>query len=182
MSSSTRQPYVAGAGAGVVAWLLGYACTYLVAGTRVQESALNQVLELVGGASTYKLVGWTFYNSHFVETAVEGLPATVTSAVGGEGGFTVLLFFVPPALLVAAGLAVAWYQGVDTPEAGGLAGLTVVPGYLVVVFLGAVAFVVSVGPVSGRPAIVLAVVLAGLVYPGVFGALGGVLAGATAEE
>jgi hypothetical protein len=182
MSSGARQPYVGGAGVGVVAWLLGYVCTYLVAGTRVRESALNQVLELAGGASTYKLVGWTFYNSHFVETAVEGLPARVTSTVGGEGGFTVLLFFVPPVLLVAAGLAVARYQGSDTPEAGGLAGLTVVPGYLVVVFLGAVAFVVSVGPVSGRPPIVLAVVLAGLVYPGIFGALGGVLAGATADE
>lgn len=165
-----------------MAWLFGYACTYLVAGTQVRESALNQVLELVGGGSTFKLVGWTFYNSHFVETAIEGLPASVTSAVGGESGFTVLLFFVPPALLVAAGLAVARYQGVDTPEAGGLAGLTVLPGYLLFVFLGAVVFVVSVGPVSGRPAIVPAVVLAGLVYPAVFGALGGAFAGVTAGE
>jgi len=183
MSSTERFPYATGALAGVVAWLLGYVCTYLIAGTRIRESALNQVLQFFDGASTYKLVGWVFFNSHFVETVFQGLPfAAAANAVGGENGFTVLLFVVPPALLVGAGLAVGRYQGVETPETGGLAGLTVFPGYLVLVFLGAVLFVVSAGPASARPDLLFAVVLAGLVYPAVFGGLGGALAGATADQ
>lgn len=183
MSTTERLPYATGAVAGAVAWLLGYVCTYLIAGTQIRESALGQVLQFFDGASTYKLVGWVFFNSHLVETVFQGLPfAAATNAVGGEDGFTVLLFLVPPALLVGAGLAVGRYQGVDTPEAGGLAGLTVLPGYLVLVFLGAVLSVVAAGPASGRPDIVFAAVLAGLVYPAVFGALGGLLAGATAGE
>jgi hypothetical protein len=174
-------PLGVGAAASTVAWLLGYVCTYALAGTRVRESGLGQLLEFLGeGAAIYKLVGWVFFNSHLVETVVEGAPVTVAgNAVGGDSGFTPLLFVVPPALLLAAGLGLARYCGAETPDAGALAGLAVVPAYLVLSILGAVLFTISAGPATGRPDLLLSVVLAGLLYPAVFGAAGGALGGAT---
>ena len=172
-------PVAAGAVAGVAAWILGYLGTYVIAGTRIRESVLGQVLEFVGdGAAVYKLVGWVFYNSHLVGTVFEGVPAGVTNAVGGDG-FTPLLFLVAPALLVGAGLAVGRSQGVEAPGDGVVAGLAVVPGYLFLSVVGVVVFVVSAGPASGRPDPLPAVVLAGVLYPAAFGAAGGALAGAT---
>lgn len=177
-------PWGAGGAAGVAAWVLGYLCTYLVVGSRLRESGLNRVLEFLGkGDVVPTLVGWVFYNSHFVDTALSGAPVSVAAnAIGGDQGFTALLFVVPPALLSGAGLAVARYRAVGTPGAGALAGLAVVPGYVVPSAVGALLFTISAGPATGRPDLLLAVVLAGVVYPGVFGALGGALAGATAGE
>jgi hypothetical protein len=131
----------------------------------------------------YQLVGWVFYNAHFVDTVFGGLPVAATgSAVGGENGFTPLLFLVPPALLLAAGLAVARFRGADTPATGALAGLAVVPGYFLLSVAGVFLFTIAAGPARGRPDPVLAAVLAGVVYPAVLGVAGGALAGATAAE
>jgi hypothetical protein len=176
-------PLGAGAAAGAVAWLLGYVFTYIVAGTRIRDSGLSQFLEFLGeGGAVYKLVGWVLFNSHFVETVVEGAPVSVAAnAIGGENGFTPLLFVVPPALLLAAGLVLARYRGAEAPDAGALAGLATVPAYLVLSVLGVFLFTISAGPATGRPDLLLAVVLAGVVYPAVFGAAGGALGGATAE-
>lgn len=178
---SSRVPISAGVVAGIAAWLVGYVCTYIVAGTQIRESILSQAVELLGdGSATYKFVGWVFFNSHFVDTVVSGpLSTSASNAVGGGNGFTPILFLVPLALLVGAGLAVGRFQGVETAEAGAVAGLAVLPGYLVFAVLGTVLFEVSAGPASGGPDVVLAVVLAGVVYPAVFGALGGALAGET---
>jgi hypothetical protein len=100
--------------------------------------------------------------------------------VGGENGFTPLLFVVPPALRFAAGLALGRYHGVETPGDGAVTGLGVVPGYLLLALVGVFLFSITAGPASGRPDPVLGVVLAGIVYPAVFGALGCAAAGATA--
>ncbi len=177
-------PVVVGTVAGVAAWVSGYVCAYLIAGTRVRESGLNRVLEFLGeGTVIYKLVGWVFFNSHFVDTVFEGAPVTVAAnTIGGDDGFTTLLFLVPPALLVAAGLAVARYEGVATSDAGIRAGLSVVPAYFLLSILGAFVFTITAGPATGRPDLLLAAVLAGVVYPAVFGAAGGALAGTTAPE
>ncbi len=172
-------PLVPGSVAGLAAWVLGYLCTYLIAGGRIRDSGLGQLLEFLGeGGTIYKLVGWVFYNGHFVETVVDGAPVTVAgNAIGGDGGFTPLLFVVPPAMLLAAGLAVARFQGIDAPGAGALAGAVVVPAYLALSVVGLLLFTVTAGPATGRPDPLLAVLLAGAVYPAVFGAAGGALAG-----
>jgi hypothetical protein len=99
--------------------------------------------------------------------------------VGGENGFTPLLFVVPPALLFAAGLALGRYRGVETPRDGAATGLGAVPGYFLLSLVGVFLFTITTGPASGRPDPVLAVALAGVVYPAAFGALGGAVAGAT---
>jgi len=181
---TNRVPVGVGSIAGALAWLVGYVCTYIVAGTRIRESGLGQVLEFLGeGSAVYKLVGWVFYNSHLVGTVVEGAPFAVSgNAIGGDSGFTVLLFVIPPALLVGAGLAVGRYSGAETPAEGALAGLAVVGLYLLLSVIGIFLFTISAGPATGRPDPLLAVVLAGIVYPAVFGAAGGGLAGMTTTE
>ena len=173
-------PLAAGAAAGLAAWVVGYLCTYLIAGRNIRDSGLGQLLEFLGeGGTVYKLVGWVFYNSHFVETVVDGAPVTVAgNAIGGDQGLTPLLFVVPPALLLAAGLALGRLQGVEAPGSGALAGAVVVPAYLVLSVVGLLVFTVTAGPATGRPDPVLAVLLAGVIYPAVFGAAGGALAGA----
>jgi hypothetical protein len=170
-------PLGPGVAAGAAAWLLGYACTYLVAGPRIRGSGLSRALELLGG-EPYTVVGWVFFNSHFVDTTLRGAPIPVaTSAIGGGVGLTPLLYALPPALLLGAGFLVGRSRGVETPDRGAVAGVAVVPAYLLLSVLGAALFVVSAGPATGRPDPLLAAVLAGLVYPAAFGAGGGALAG-----
>jgi hypothetical protein len=175
-----RPPVVSGVLGGAAAWVLGYVFTFLIVGTDVQDSAAQRFIEAVGGEpATYEMVGWVFYNAHFVDTIYTDVPAFgsfTTTAVGGDGGFSPLLYLTPVGLLVAAGLAVGQYRDVDDPLDGITAGLTVVPGYLVLTVLGLFLFEVTLGGASGGPERLDAVLIAGLVYPAVFAGAGGVVA------
>lgn len=181
-------PFLEGAVAGVLAWVLGYVFTYLIAGTGVRDSPLNQFLEAFGdGGAVYEVVGWVFFNAHFVDTIVDvqiGIfgSTNAVSFIGGEDGFTPILYVIPVALLFAAGLAMTRYQGLSDVSTGAIAGALVVPGYLLLCLVGAFLFQVDVGDSSGGPDILTAIVLAGIVYPAVFGAFGGAVGAATAED
>lgn len=178
-------PFVPAAVAGLLTWVVGYLLTYVLVGSEVRESRLNRFVEAFEGEpATYELVGWVFYNAHFVDIVYDGfggvfLPA---SYVGGEDGYTQLLYVVPPLLLVAAGLAVGRYQGVTETNDGAIAGALVLPGYLVLAVVGAFLFEVSAGGTTGQPDLLAGFFLVGLVYPLVFGAAGGVVAAVTADE
>ena len=179
------RPYVAGALAGVLAWVLGYVLTYLLTATELDDSALNAFVEFAEGESaTYELVGWVFYNAHFVDVRYVNVSpfSPPRNFVGGEDGFTVLLYVLPPLLLFGAGLAVCRYRGVAETAAGAVTGALVLPGYLVPSVGGVFLFEVTVGNASGAPALLPAIVLAGLLYPVVFGAAGGVVAAATTDD
>lgn len=178
-------PLVEAGAAGVLAWTLGYVFTYLLVGSDVRESGMNRFIEAFEGEpATYELVGWAFYNAHFVDIVYSGFAGSVLPGnyISGEDGFTPLLYVIPPLLLVAAGLAVGRYHGATDVNGGAVAGALVLPGYLVLAVAGAVLFQVSAAGTTGRPDILPAVFLAGVVYPGVFGALGGVVAAYTADE
>jgi len=163
--------------------VLGYLFTYLIASSEIRDSQLNRFLEFLGeDPAIFEMVGWVFYNAHFVDIVFEGVPFFgVESFVGGEEGFTLLLYVIPPLVLIGAGLAIARYGGARDASAGAVAGLTVVPGYLLLSIAGVFLFEVTLGDASGAPDIVAGIFLAGLVFPALFGALGGVLAGVTAE-
>ncbi|WIV66209.1 hypothetical protein [Natrialbaceae archaeon AArc-T1-2] len=175
-----RLPFVQGVIGGVTAWLVGYVLTYLIVAGEIRESPLQRVLEaLEGEPATYEMVGWVFYNVHFVETVFRDVPllgSYATSYVGGEDGFTVALYAVPPATLLAAGLALATYRRVRTATEGALVGLTVVPGYLLASIVGVFLFEVTVGPASGAPEMIPAIAIAGIAYPAVFAGGGGAVA------
>jgi hypothetical protein len=187
MSQTTdadNRPFVESAAAGIVAWVLGYVFTYLLVATDLESSPLNRFVEFFEGESaTYELVGWVFYNAHLVDISYTGIGvfSPPRNFVGGEDGFTVLLYLIPPALLIVAGLAIGRYQGVTEPNGGAITGALVTPGYLILSIVGTFLFSVSVGDASGAPDLIPAVFIAGLVYPVVFGAIGGVLAAVTSE-
>ena len=171
-------PVGVGAAAGVGAWVLSYLFTYLIASGDIQNSLFGRVLE-AAEIGVWQAVGWVFFNAHFVNTMVDlGLfGGGATNAVGGEDGFTALLYVIPPLLLLVAGLAVGRYAGASEmePVDAAVAGLTVVLGYGILSVVGVFLFAtenVSPDPVTG-------ILLAGIVYPVVFGALGAVGASLT---
>lgn len=173
-----RPPIAAGALAGLIAWFAGYAVTYLLVAPDVRESALNRVIEALDGEpATHELAGWVFYNAHFVETVVRDIPVVgggSTSYVGGDG-FSAVLYLAPVVALLAVGVGLARYRGAVSADSGALVGLTAVPGYLLCSIVGAFLFEVTVGGASAGPDLLSGVVLAGVVYPVLFGAAGGAL-------
>lgn len=187
MSSTTdidNRPFVESAAAGLAAWFFGYVFTYLIIATDIESSPLNRLIEFFEGESaTYELVGWVFYNAHLVDVSYSGLgPLSPPGSFIGGDGFAPFLYVVPPALLIVAGLAVGRYTGATELNDGAIAGALITPGYLVLAVLGAFVFTVEVGGASGAPDLVPAVLIAGVIYPVVFGAIGGAIAAVTTSE
>ena len=173
-------PVSAGAVAGVVAWLVGYLLTYVVTIGRIEESFAAQGLQLLTDeAAEWRLVGWLFYNAHWVDVRIPRGPFTPANVnvLAADDGTLSALYLVPPALLVAAGVLVTWHR--RTELRGGadavLSGVTVLAGYLPLTIAGVVATTVTVGGETIRPDLVTATFLAGVVYPTLFGVLGGLL-------
>lgn len=180
-------PLVEGCLAGAAAWLPGYVLTAVVVLARFENSELGEVSTDADGGSSIDFVGWVFFNSHFVETAVEadvlGLGGLSTMSFVGGDGFTPLLYLVSVALLVGSGLALGRSRGVTDTAEGAVTGVLVVPPYLALSAVEAVLFRVSNEALgasfSGQPELLPAVLLAGVVFPSVFGALGGIAAANT---
>jgi hypothetical protein len=171
-------PVGVGAAAGVGAWVLSYLCTYIIASGDIQNSLFGRVLE-AAEIGVWQVVGWVFFNAHFVNTLVDFgfFGAGTTNAVGGEDGFTALLYVVPPLLLLVAGLAVGRYAGaseLETTDAA-LAGVTVTLGYAVLSVAGVLIFATE----NVTPDVVTGILLAGILYPVVFGGAGAVAASLT---
>ena len=177
-----------GAVGGAAAYVLGYLVTYVTQSGRVEEglSGINFFADLFGGdtISVWRGVGWVFYNAHFVDVEVPaliGAARSVNFIAESDGGFT-YLYLVPPLLLLVSGVAIARAAGAATPVDGARSGALTVAGYLPLAVIGAFLFRYAVGDGgSVAPTLVTAVLLAGLVYPALFGAVGGAAAGATAE-
>ncbi|WP_225917777.1 transporter [Halobaculum rubrum] len=171
-----------GAIAGVGAYLLGYLVTYATQAGAVRErvSGLNFLTSLFGGdpVAAWQGVGWYFYNAHFVATVSPSFGGGTRSSnllASADAGLT-YLYVVPPLALLFAGVAVAVFAGVDDPAYGALAALGVVPAYFLLAVVGTVAFAYGVGDAgSVHPDYVTGALLAGVVYPAVFGGIGGAL-------
>ena len=178
-------PIVRGAAAGVAAWVLGYLLTYVLVAPDIRDSSLNRIIEAFDGApATYEMVGWVFYNAHFVSTVFQDIPFVgggTISYIGGENGFPALLYVLPVALLFAAGLVLARTDRSTDTTRGALVGATALPGYLLLSIAGVFLFEVSVGSATGAPDRLAGVFLAGVVYPGLCAASGGAV-GAVLES
>ncbi|MFB6311280.1 MAG: hypothetical protein ABEH64_08900 [Salinirussus sp.] len=181
--SIDRPLLVAGSAGGVAAWLIGYVLTFLIVAPTLRDSALNRIIEAFEGQpATYEMVGWVFFNAHLVNTVVSDIPilgTSTTSFIGGDGGFTPLLYIVPVGLLIAAGLATSRYAGATNAGEGIIAGLLVLPGYFVLAIAGTVVFSVSVAGATVGPAPLPAAAIAAIAVPGVCGGLGGAIGGIT---
>ncbi len=177
---------LSGAVLGLASWLSGYAFIYLLVASDIRESSLNRIIEAFEGEpAIYEMVGWVFYNAHMVNTVFSDIPligSQTATYVGGEDGFTALLYLIPVALLCVAGVVLARYQQAESPTDGALAGVLVVPGYFIVSVVGVFLFEVTLGGAQGGPDFLPAVFLAGLVYPLVFAGGAGALTGLLTDE
>lgn len=178
----TDIPLVEGAVGGLIAYAVGYLVTYLWQAPAVREtlSGLNALIELVGGATIpdWQAVGWIFYSAQAVPLQFPALgPGTATRSLIGDGGAPTLLYVVPPLVLLLVGAGVAWWAEADDPPTGAVAGASIVLGYVVLAAVGAFLFRYAIQDTFVGPTLVRAVLLAGIVYPVVFGAIGGGIAG-----
>lgn len=178
-TTSKKFPVVMGGGIGILAWVFGYVFTYVIVAPDIRRSVLQRLVEVFEGQSvTYEMVGWVFYNAHFVDTVFRDVPflgGSTTSFIGGDTGFTVLLYLVPIGLLIMSGVFMAWYHGVTSNARAAGIGATVLPGYLLLSIVGVFFTEVTVGEISGGPDHLPAIIIAGVAYPVVFAIMGSVL-------
>jgi len=173
-----------GAVTGVVTYLVGYLVTYLWQSSNVQQrlEGYNAIAELFGGdpIPAWKAVGWLFYNAHGVGFTVPTLGGgQATRSLIADGEASMLLYLVPAVAVVLAGFVVARYAGAADASAGAQRGAMVAAGYVVLAVAGLFVFEYAAGGTSIHPEYALGVLLAGVVYPVVFGAVGGVLGAVT---
>lgn len=176
-----RVPIVQSAIAGLAAWVASFVVmAILVAGTEDGD-------DLVG------FTGNVLYSSHFVESTVES--PTITGGTESETqnllseGATELSEFVyyavPIVVLLVAGIALVRFVEIREPDAAAIAGAASAIGYVVLTVVGTFVFEFNedvtmggqtVGEVSATPELgAMTIVVMGLLYPVVFGAIGGAI-------
>jgi hypothetical protein len=186
--AETTRDVAVGAAGGVAAYVLGYLIVFVTQRGRVGESlrGINFVADLVGGdpIPPWKAVGWVFYNAHVVATEVPtplGGVRVVNFIAESDAGSLTTMYLVPPVLLLVAGLLVGRLAGVTEPVEGARAGGLVVAGYLPVALAGVFVVGYAIGDATIAPILPTAGLLAGVVYPAVFGASGGAAAALLAD-
>lgn len=177
-------PLAAGALVGVIAYVVGYLLTYVWQAGNVRDalSGFNALVQLLGGQRipVWTVVGWLFYDAHFVPIRVPmpGQGAAMNSLIGGNGA-TQALYVLPPVVLLVAGAFAAYWAGAESGEAGLAAGVSIATAYFVLAVLGAFVFQYSFQGFTISVDLLRAVVIAGIVYPVAFGAIGGAAYGLT---
>lgn len=163
--------FVRGAAFGALAYVVGYALVFVIA--LVERSG--------AGADVWTMVGWLFYNAHFVGIEVPITGESVNVLAGGNPTTVPppVYHLVPPVLLTLAGYLAARsepsrHRGVIAAAGGGI-----VAGYLPLAAAGAFVFAFEVPMVgmSLRPDPVASVLLAGIAYPVAFGTASGAVYG-----
>lgn len=184
LASADRSVLGWSVGFGVVSYLLGYAVAYLF--VAVEDHPLFDTIPAVDAT------GFMFYNMHLANVNTRGDRAVgsehLLSALAARDGLTVpepVWYLVPIGLLTAAGYLLVARRSVaegSTGEAAAL-GATVSVGYLPMALLGSSVFssertdVVGNTLTTTQPEFGAAVVVVGVLFPAVFGALGGVVRG-----
>ena len=181
-STSGARPYSHGTIAGVAAFVLGYLLTYVLYESRVREAleGVNAVLQFFGGGQipAWQAVGWLFFNMHYVRTHLPGMGGTRTQNFISSGDFPAFLFAIPVVILLGTGFLLVWSRGPSDRRTDALDGATIAIGYAGMAIVGVFLFGVTRGDASIAPDPITGVLLAGIVYPLVLGAIGGTLAGA----
>ena len=184
-SVATLFLWVRGGAFGAFAFLFGVGLFHFLLRSRFAGEA-GVAAAAIG---RWRVSAWVYYNAHLVPT--DGVALEAVSVVAG-GGNTLLrlaaadpllygLCLLPPAMLVVGGYRTAKRRPKNTrwPRAGAAVALGY--GFVAAVFL-MLASIQPAGPVPGvpegtllRPNPLLAIGLAALAYPCVFGLFGAVL-------
>jgi hypothetical protein len=141
----------------------------------------ERFLRELGGQGGFEVLGWFYYNAQFVNVEQPG---------GGsfnlfDQQFLMELLSVPPivyrlvpiALLFVAGYLLATSHSARTSAQGAKSGATIAVGVVILAVAGTYVFSISQGGQSMQPSLVNSVLVMGVVYPVVFGGIGGYLAG-----
>lgn len=145
-----------------------------------------QVAKALPGLPTETAAGWLLYNAHFAPIQVTAFAREsvfgnsiswqkanlMTSGVGPEW----LLFAVPPIALIVAGYFLGGHAVGDNLGRPRYVGMGVAIGYGLLAFAGGLYFVGRVGNSAGIPDLLPVLTNTALLYPLVFGYLGGRLA------
>jgi hypothetical protein len=181
------------AGAGAAAFVVNYLVTFLLwtQTTLPDPETFDQAIDRAFVQSvrdtvpSWKAAGLTLYNAHFVDLtySTPSGSSSVNLIDAAGGGLVTFALFVPPLFLLLAGFAAVYVGDVtaDLPNAVA-AGALVLVGYLLFALVGALLFghteTVEFFGFSGQYTLSIplltTVVLLGVVYPVVFGGLGGV--------
>ncbi|WP_256297070.1 hypothetical protein [Haloarchaeobius salinus] len=181
------------AGAGAVAFVASYLVTFLLwtqtalPDPETFDQAIDQafVQSVRDTVPSWKAAGMTLYNAHFVDltysTPSGSSAVNLIDAAGG--GLVTFALAVPPLFLLLAGFVAVSVGDVTTDLPNAVAaGALVLVGYLLFALVGTVLFghteTVEFFGFSGQYTLsvplVSTVVFLGVVYPVVFGGLGGV--------
>ena len=144
----------------------------------------------MSGASSWKVVGMVLFNAHQVSleissAVISGSMNLLTGDLAGGNTAlgatvpTIVYQLVPVLVLIGFGFFVAQNVRAADPVTGALAGATITAGYVLLAVVGVFLFSVSQQGSSVGPSVVMGIVLAGIVYPLVAGAIGGAAAGAS---
>lgn len=175
-----RVPIVQSVVAGLAAYVASFiVIAILIAGTEDGD-------DLVGFA------GNILYSSHFGESKVESSTplgsSSSTENLLSEGATELpefVYYAVPIVILVVVGIALARAVSVREPDAAAIAGAATAIGYLVLTIAGTFLFEFTrpittqgqqVGEATASPELnAMTVIVMGLLYPLVFGAIGGAI-------
>jgi hypothetical protein len=179
-SSGIDPPFLSGAVAGAVSYLVGYILTLVVVVVAESDQFTNDLIESAG---------FLYYNAQFanVETSVDGGGAfgaaleqefnylTDSSLSSSVDAPAILYHLIPILVLVGVGYAVARQVHATDLVEGAVAGASLVLGTVVLALLGTFLFSLGGNGGSVSPVLFDGVLLVGLVFPGVFGAVGGAI-------
>ena len=155
---------------GVASFLVGYVTTLVVAA--VGED-LDDLIEEAG---------WLYYNAQFADIELGGgefgeffgIDFDQEVNLITDNGLdvpSIVYHLIPILVLTAAGFVLARRVGAREPPEGALAGAALVVGTVVMALLGTFLFEAQ----DTSPVLVEGLLLVGVIFPGVFGAIGGVL-------
>ncbi len=170
---------------GLASFVVGYIVTLVVVALGESDDISENLVEAAG---------WIYYNAQFANlqvTASAGGGSRTASfnyltdstlfseSVDAVSVPTVVYHLIPILVLVAAGVALANYVGARELSDGAIGGAMLAVGTVLPALLGTVIFSVETAgfgfTVTQSPALVPGVLLVGLLYPAVFGAIGGII-------
>lgn len=174
---------VGGFGAFVVGYVLFYALTSGGVANRFEEIEVFREIGIEAPA-TWKGVTWVFYGAHNVESGLTGFEETSQVVELQQAAFWEPWFLVIPIVLLAvAGFLVARASKAADLISGAFLGAGIVLGYVLLVIVGNILSTYSAEMeglvISGGPDVFSGIFFAGLLYPVVFGGIGGAIAAYT---
>jgi len=180
-TESEYRPLLEGTIIGGVAWLVGYVLTAVAAQPTMDGDPRMEILEAATGQTvTVEALAWTYFNAHLVTTEIpQGgmftlLPPEQNVLLDGPG-LEWVLFSVPPLVLLVGGALVTQrhLERLESPIDGAITGAMIAVGYLLVTIVALLVTTLAVDSGVIRASPFDAILIAGLVYPFLFGAIGG---------